>query len=93
MAGRSDKVKQSVDTVIAETGVTLDTRLLCKNVIILSLKITNDFTKAIGPSATFQHRRSIELVIPCFVVNLVSEAGGVNNREGDTGSFFIQFQF
>jgi hypothetical protein len=35
----------------------------------------------------------MELVIPCFVVNLVSEAGRINDRERDTGSFFIQFQF
>jgi len=36
---------------------------------------------------------SMALVIPCFVVNLVSEAGSVNDGERDAGSFFVQFQF
>ena len=82
-----------MDTVIAESGVTLDTRLLCENVIVLSLEIANNFTKALSLSAMFKACVSMALVIPCFVVNLVSEAGSVNDGERDAGSFFVQFQF
>jgi hypothetical protein len=46
MASRSDEVKQSVNTIVAETGITLDTGLLCENIVVLSLKIANNFTKA-----------------------------------------------
>ena len=46
MAGRSDEVEQSMDTIVTESRVTLDTRLLCENVIVLSLEVPNDFTKA-----------------------------------------------
>ena len=46
MAGRSDKVEQSMNTIIPESGITLDTRFLCKDVIILTLKMPNDFREA-----------------------------------------------
>jgi hypothetical protein len=46
MAGGGDEVEKRVHTVVTEAGVTLDTRLLRKNVIVLSLKIANNFSKA-----------------------------------------------
>jgi hypothetical protein len=46
MAGRSDKVEEGMHTIVAETGVTLDTRLLGENIIVLSLEIANNFAKA-----------------------------------------------
>lgn len=36
MAGRGDKIKESMDTVVAESGVALDTRLLGENIIVLT---------------------------------------------------------
>jgi len=36
MAGRGDKIEEGMDTVVTESGVTLDTRLLGKNIIILT---------------------------------------------------------
>lgn len=47
MARRGDKVEHGVDSVVPETGVTLDTRLLRQNIVVLSLKITNDLREAI----------------------------------------------
>lgn len=82
-----------MDTIIAETRVTLDTRLLGENVIVLSLEIANNFTKALSLLVMFEPCASMELVIPCFVVNLISEAGGVHDGKRDAGSFFVQFQF
>ena len=42
MASRSDKVQHSMDAVVTETWVTLDTRLLREDVIILSLEIADN---------------------------------------------------
>lgn len=46
MTGGCDKVEQDVDTVVAESGVTLDTGLLSQNVVVLALEVANDFAKA-----------------------------------------------
>lgn len=43
MAGRGDEVKHGVDTVVPEARVTLDTRLLGQDVVILSLEVADDF--------------------------------------------------
>jgi len=46
MARRGDEVEHGVDTVISESGVTLNTGLLGKNVIVLSLEVADDLGKA-----------------------------------------------
>jgi hypothetical protein len=38
-------------TVVAEARVTLDTRLFCKNAIVLALKISDDFLETGALSA------------------------------------------
>lgn len=43
MTGRCDEVEQGMDTVIAEAGVTLDTGLLCKDIVVLTLQVANNF--------------------------------------------------
>jgi hypothetical protein len=48
MSSWSDKVKESMNTVITETWVTFNSRLLSENVIVLSLKITNNLTETFG---------------------------------------------
>lgn len=56
MTSGSDKVKHSMDSVVSEAGVTLDTRLLGKNIIILSLEVANDLGEAgIGVSRGVKH--------------------------------------
>lgn len=42
MASGSDEVEHSVDTVVSESGVTLDTRLLGQDVVVLSLEVSNN---------------------------------------------------
>ena len=46
MACRCDEVEQGMDTVIPESGVTLDTRFFREDVIILTLKMSNDLREA-----------------------------------------------
>ncbi len=52
MAGGSNEVEQNVNTIITEPGVTLNSRLLGKNVVVLSLEETNDFRETLWESAT-----------------------------------------
>jgi hypothetical protein len=52
MAGWGDEVEKSMNTIVTETWVTLNTGFLCKNIIVLSLEVTNDFAKAYMMLAT-----------------------------------------
>jgi hypothetical protein len=66
MAGRSDKIEQCVDTIIAETGVTLDTRLLRKNIIVLSFEITDNLSEAMNLSVL----KHLFNVFPAYLASL-----------------------
>lgn len=46
VTSRCDEVKHSVDTVVPEARVTLDTGLLSKNIVILSLEVADNLGKA-----------------------------------------------
>ena len=48
MAGRRDKVEQGVNPVVSEARITLDTRLLGQNVVVLSLEVTNNFRETVS---------------------------------------------
>jgi hypothetical protein len=41
-----------MDTIVAESWVTLNARLLCKNVVVLSLEVANNLAEAIPLSVT-----------------------------------------
>jgi hypothetical protein len=43
MASGRDKVQKSVNSVVSEAWITLDTGLLCKNIVVLTLKVANNF--------------------------------------------------
>jgi hypothetical protein len=51
MARRCDEVQQDVHTVVAEARVTLDTRLLGDDAIVLALEVSDDFLEATSGSA------------------------------------------
>lgn len=46
VAGWGDEVKENVDTVVAESWVTLDAGLLSENVIVLPLKVSLNLGEA-----------------------------------------------
>jgi hypothetical protein len=46
MTSRGNEVEHSVNTVVPESGVTLDTRLHGQNIIILSLEVADDLREA-----------------------------------------------
>ena len=46
MTSGGDEVEEGVHPVVAEARVTLDTRLLGKDVIVLALEVANDLLEA-----------------------------------------------
>ena len=47
MARRCDEVQQNVYAIVSEARITLDARLLSKDVIVLPLKVADNFREAI----------------------------------------------
>lgn len=47
MASRRDEIKKGVDSIVAETGITLYTGLFSENVVVLTFKVSHDFLEAI----------------------------------------------
>jgi hypothetical protein len=48
-----DKVEKGVDTIVPETGVTLDARFFGQNVVVLTLEVANYFLKAVHGNYTY----------------------------------------
>ena len=48
MAGGGDEVEKGVDTIVAEAGVTLDTRLFRENIVVLAFKVANNLLEPIA---------------------------------------------
>jgi hypothetical protein len=75
MTRRGDKVKESVNAVIAEARVTLDTALLREDVVVLPLKVSDDFLEAEPPRMSgFIPQFSIEK-LTCTRCRLKQERG------------------
>lgn len=47
VTGWSDEVKENMDTVVADARVTLDTRLLSENGVVLPLEVADDLTETV----------------------------------------------
>lgn len=92
MSSRCNEVEQRVNSIVSKPWVTLDTRLLGENVIVLSLKITNYLAKALCHErhSNVRRRRS---QVPCFIVDLITEAWSIDNRERYPGALLVKFQF
>lgn len=61
MAGGCDEVEHGVNTVVPEARVTLDTRLLCQNVVILPLKEADDFRETRACTVSGRLPRVLEI--------------------------------
>jgi len=46
MASRCDEVEKNVHSVVSESWITLDSGLLCENVVVLAFKVSNNFAEA-----------------------------------------------
>jgi hypothetical protein len=78
MAGRCDEVEQHVNTVVSEARITLDTRFLSKNVVVLTLEIANNLREAVLVSENHSIRY-IWISLPCLVVDLIAKARGIDD--------------
>lgn len=74
MTGWGDEVEEDMDTIVTESGVSLDAGLGGENVIVLMFKVADNLAEA------------------GFVVNLITEARGVDDGQRDAGSFIIDFE-
>jgi hypothetical protein len=79
MARRCDEVQQNMHTVVAEARVTLDTRLLGDNAVVLALEVSDDFLEATSRSARTSSLQPGN--IPGLVVDLVTESGCVDDGQ------------
>jgi hypothetical protein len=86
----SDEVEQGMDTIVTEARVTLNTRLLCENVVVLPLEIANNLSEALIWSAVLEVVYHPISNLPCFVINLISETWRIDDGQGNTSSFLIQ---
>ena len=48
MASGRDEVEESMNPVVAETRVTLDTRLFRENIVVLAFKVANNLLEPIA---------------------------------------------
>lgn len=103
VASGGDKVEESVNTIVSEARVTLDAGLLSQNIIVLSLQVANDLGEAVEDDvlADFMciwggRPALVGMVyladVPGLVVNLVAEAGSVDDGQGDAGALLIQLE-
>jgi hypothetical protein len=83
-----DKVEEDVDTVVPEARVTLDSRFFGKNIVILAFEVSDDFTKA-EEQSVLRRTCGTGFYMPCFIVNLVTKTGGINDGEGNSGAFVV----
>lgn len=93
MAGRRDEVQHGVYTVVSEPRVTLDSRLLRQDIIVLPLEVADNLSKATRTNlAMFNKPRGRRCYLPRFVVNEVTETGCVDNGQRDASAFLIKLQ-
>ena len=94
MTSWGDKVEESVDPVVAEAGVTLDTRLFSENVIVLSLNVTGDFTKPRRGASFIFSKSSVHTKETAdarkFVVDVITETRSVDNSQRDADAIFFE---
>lgn len=90
MAGRRDEIKQGVHPVVLETGVTLDSRLLGEDIVVLTLNVAHDFLESV------KTRKSMDCVtcrvdIRKLVVNAVAKSWRIDHSQSDTDTLFLEF--
>ncbi len=77
-------------SIVSKSGVTLDARLFGKNVVVLALQMTYDLGEtAVYILAEGSLCLSGQACTPGLIIDLVSKAGGVDNRKRYTCAFLI----
>jgi len=93
MARGGDEVEESVDTVVPEARVTLNTRLFSQDIIVLTLEISNDFLETVRCNVLVRFERGGRGAsnLRRLVVNVVAKPRGVNDGQGNANAVFLEF--
>ena len=89
MAGGGDEIEQDMHAVVPEAGVTLDTRLLREDVVVLALEVTNDFLEA-GSDYSDATKEARAAYIRKLIVDVVTETGSIDDRKGNPDTILLQ---
>jgi hypothetical protein len=81
MASWSDEIKQSVNTVVAESGIAFDAGFFSQNVVVLSFEVADNLTEAVWYHVNQWSLRSPNYHndLPCLIVNLIAKPRSINN--------------
>jgi hypothetical protein len=86
-----------MNSVVPKARVTLDARLLRKMIVVLPFKVTNNPREAemvqlvlLLVIASYLYKVKPMSFSPSLVINVVSEAGRVDDGEGDAGTILLQ---
>ena len=92
MTSGRDKVEECVHSVIPEARITYDTRLFGQNIIILTFEIPDDVLEAVRLKyEKTMHFRARSRFLRRFVVNVVTETGGVDDGECNSNAVLLEF--
>lgn len=89
VSGGWDEVEESMNPVVAEAGVTLDTRLLREDVVVLALEVANDFLEA-GNDCLDATERRRAAYIRKLIVDVVTKSRSINNCKGNPDTVLLQ---
>ena len=91
MASRRNEVEKSMNTVVAETRVTPDTRFFSENVIVLTLEVADDFLETTQVVELWVRPQRRDSNLRELVVDILAETRGINNGESNAHAFLVQF--
>ena len=90
MSSRRDEVEQGVHSVVLETGVTFNSRLLGEDIVVLALNVAHNFLE---PAKTRQFVNFVmcRADIRKFVVNAITKPWRVDHSQSDTDTLLLKF--
>lgn len=91
---RCDEIEHGMDPVVSEARITLDTRLLSQNIIVLPFEITNDLRETIWCTVSAKPNRSdtASAIVPGLIVDLVSKTRRVHDGQRDAGTLLVKLE-
>jgi hypothetical protein len=88
---RGDEIEKSVDEVVTEAWVASDPGLLGQKVVVLSFQVAHDIAKAWACRQQISLGVASWFCLPGLVVDLVTEARSIDDRQGDRCAILFRF--
>ena len=94
MASGCNEVKHGMDSVVSESGVTLNTRLLGQDIIVLPLEVSNNLRETVATISRLRFQMGCRHLcdLPSFIVDLVTKSRGIDNGQRNTGTLFVELK-